>query len=641
MAARLVRRCCWRHLGAFLSTPSAVPASLLVPAGKVAMARALPQAPFALFHTPSPSSWADGFSVKEQVEDSRNPEHKVIGEAIEMATSPQELLQLSELHALNSNEASLIITQLSHLAVEKKLETESILQDERFEQLVSITDSQISQVWNNTLVNLLKSLYCLGMDSNRREMQSVEQEVLWRLRRLTFRQLASLAEFLAVKQGKESKLLNEVIKKLELRWTELEGTRTVVTLMGKVGHVSPALMDRLEDKALELAEQFNPDDIRKVTLALAYQNRRCVPLLRALSYHLIQKHFELRLNVLMDLIFAFGKLNFHQPQVFQKIATDLHPHVPTMTPIEVTRCIRSFALLKWLSLPLFEAIAQYAMDNTKQLSVTHLCSIILSFARLNFQPSGSEDFFNMVHEELQSQLDSLEPHLLTDLVWSLCVLQQAKAPYLQRVLAPDFHARIRGDQSLKAQNLRQKLIHINAAAKLESPDYWGPFLPAEMLSPAEPAGEKVTLLQSSLREALAGVLGSRDNGRFDVRTVYGWHIDAEMVVNSENKPLPLKDFAAPHLLRSEGTKPLPPGARRVAFLRWEFPNFSNRSKDLLGRYVMARRHVQAAGFLVVDVTRQSPTSAPSAPSLPTPGLATVIPSGPPVRRPEGGGEGSG
>ncbi|XP_059674648.1 FAST kinase domain-containing protein 4 [Gavia stellata] len=601
MAARLVQRCCWRHIGAFVSTPSAVPASLLVPAGKVAMARAPPQSPFALFHTSSPSSWTDGFSVKEQVEDSSNSEHKVIGEMIETATSPQELFRLSELHVLNSNQASLIITQLSRLTAEKNLEMESILQDKRFQQLIGITDSQISQVWNNTLVNLLKSLYSLGVDSNRREMQSVEQEVLWRLRRLTFRQLASLAEFLAVKQGKESKLLNEVIKKLELRWTELEGTRTVVMLMGKVGHVSPALMDRLEDKALELAEQFNPDDIRKIVLALAYQNRRCVPLLRALSYHLIQKHSELSLNVLMDLIFAYGKLNFHQPQVFQKIATDLHPHVSMMTPIEVTRCIRSFALLKWLSLPLFEAIAQYALDNTKQLSVTHLCSIILSFARLNFQPSGSEDFFNMVHEELQGRLDSLEPHLLTDLVWSLCVLQQAKAPYLQRVLTPDFHPWIQGDQSLKAQNLQLKLIHINATAKLESPDYRGPFLPAEMLSPAEPAGEKVTLLQSSLREALAGVLGSRDNGRFDVHTIYGWRIDAEMVVNSENKPLPLKDFAAPHLLRSEGRKPLPPGARRVAFLRWEFPNFSNRSKDLLGRYVMARRHVQAAGFLVVDV----------------------------------------
>lgn len=101
-------------------------------------------------------------------------------------------------------------------------------------------------------------------------------------------------------------------------------------------------------------------------------------------------------------------------------------------------------------------------------------------------------------------------------------------------------------------------------------------------------------------------------------------------MNAENKPLPIKDFAAPHLLHAEGTKPLPPGARRlglgakiqlgaelppspcpidipfslcrVAFLRWEFPNFSNRGKELLGRYAMARRHVQAAGFLLVDVS---------------------------------------
>lgn len=42
------------------------------------------------------------------------------------------------------------------------------------------------------------------------------------------------------------------------------------------------------------------------------------------------------------------------------------------------------------------SVFQYALDNAKQLSISHLCNIILSFARLNFQPSGSEDFFNMV-----------------------------------------------------------------------------------------------------------------------------------------------------------------------------------------------------------------------------------------------------
>lgn len=55
--------------------------------------------------------------------------------------------------------------------------------------------------------------------------------------------------------------------------------------------------------------------------------------------------------------------------------------------------------------------------------------------------------------------------------------------------------------------------------------------------------------------------------------------DAEMVLNSENKPLPLKNFAAPHLPHSEGTKPLPPGARRWVWAQlhqalWEGQGFA-------------------------------------------------------------------
>lgn len=62
----------------------------------------------------------------------------------------------------------------------------------------------------------------------------------------------------------------------------------------------------------------------------------------------------------------------------------------------------------------------------------------------------------------------------------------------------------------------------------------------EMLSTMLPVGEKVTLLQSSLREALAGVLGRQDNGRFDVHTIYGWQI-GECVLSP-----PLWAAAGPH-----------------------------------------------------------------------------------------------
>nr|XP_041570132.1 FAST kinase domain-containing protein 4 [Taeniopygia guttata] len=606
MAAHLLRRCRRLLPGPGLSTgraqgsvPSTGPVEQPIPStGPVE------QPGLSTGRAAGPELSAAGPRARAEQEDS---EQQRLRERIRAAGSPQELLQLGQGAALSSNLAALAIGRLARVTRLQRLDCAGLHGDPRFQQLLQALDVQLSQVWNAPLLQLLRSLPALGLARGGRPLRSVEQEVLWRLRRLPLRQLVQLAEQLAP-QGPDSALLPEVLRKLELRWTELDAPRAVVTLMARVGHLSPALMERLEDKALELAEQFDPDELRRVALALALQQRRCVPLLRALSYHLLQKPAELPLPVLTDLLFAFSKLSFQQPQVLHRLSLELQPHLGSLSPAQVLRCARSFASLRWLSRPLAEAIAQYCLDNTQNLSLPQLCGVLVSFARLNFQPGCSEEFFSMIQERLQGQEQQLDVHLLTDVVWSLCVLQRSRVSHLCQLLSPEFQERLRGDSSPRAQSSWLKLLHINATARLEVPGYEGPFLPPEALGghghsdrDRDRDRDKATPLQRGLREALPGALGGPDLVRYNVSTVYGWDIDAEAVLDSDNKPLPVRDFAAPHLSHSEGTKALPPGARRVAVLRWELPHFSSPGRELLGRGSLARRHLRAAGFLLAEV----------------------------------------
>ncbi|KAJ1098905.1 hypothetical protein NDU88_004012 [Pleurodeles waltl] len=504
---------------------------------------------------------------------------------------------------MTGNQAALILIAISRNATETKVEAGSILQDDRCQHLLQIIEKQISHVWNGNLVNLLKSLYLLGLDDGKL-LRSVENEVRWRLRRLSFKQLVGLADFCVpfAHTPEQKSLVSDLVKHLELRWTEIDDPKSVVILMTKVGYISHSLMEKLEDKALEYAEHFTPEETRKVLLALAAQKRRSVSLLRALSYHLVQRHFGLSTGVLLDVAFAFGKLNFHQAQLLQKMASDMLPKVSEMTPSEVTRCVKSMAYLKWLSLPLFEAFTEFILDNAEKFTALQICNLVLAFGRLNYQPSKGDQFFDMVHERLPAEMDALDPQFQVDLVWSLCVLQQAKDLYLQRVLRPDFYMQILGDQSAKTRNYRLKVVCINSSARFDGSDYQGPYIPSDVLHTEVSlhGHRKPTPLQTGLVEALKAIAGE-SCFRHGVITVHGWQIDGEVVLDTENNPLPLNELVAPHLPKSPGANPLPTGAKRLAFLCWDFSSFSGKSKDLLGRYAVCRRHLQAAGFLIVDV----------------------------------------
>ncbi|KAM6968244.1 FAST kinase domain-containing protein 4 [Aplochiton taeniatus] len=552
----------------------------------------------------------DGKSVAREDDFHTEPKRTELDDLVDKAVSPEDVLQAWAKKGGNANQAAICIIKLTRLAHgdwgQSNSHPAEVLDDPRLQDMIEAIHGQVSSVWNNTLISLLRALSALGMPSSASVVGSVQTEALWRIRRLTYKQLAYLVDWGAGRKGQqETAIVTAALKQLELRWTEISDAKTVSVLMSKAGHLSPTLMDRLEDKALEMVEGFGAEDLSRVCVSMASQSRRSVPLLRAMSYHLLQKPSkELTSPLLLDLAFAYGKLNFHHSQVFQRMASELLPRMSELSSSDVTRCAKSLAFLKWLHNPLFKAFTEHYIDNSQKYSTLQLCNLLMSLAKLGYQPSKEEEFFSKVHRALEGSLSGLEPFLQTDVVWSLCVLQQAKPQHLIALTHHSQLAKLSEGSPSRVENYRLKLLHILASLQLEHPgsSETPSSLPHMPQVSAPVRKSPLSPLQTGLRGTLESLVGGRKEAlRTGVHTLYGWTIDGELVVDCENKPMDLLSLRAPHLPEGGGGQALPEGARRLAFLAWEFPHFRSKSKDLLGRFSMMRRHLQLAGFITVEV----------------------------------------
>eukprot|EP00058_Branchiostoma_floridae_P024048 XP_002609538.1 hypothetical protein BRAFLDRAFT_241410 [Branchiostoma floridae] len=479
---------------------------------------------------------------------------------------------------------------------------DAILQDPNFLVLCNVANNSVTKMFTGSVLSMLRNLLQIGMNPESKIIKSLETEIRWRMRRLNIYHLCFLAQFpmhdgSATESQKE--LMSEVLRNLDMRWTELREPRSVVQLMASVGHLSTGLMERLEDKVLEMAEQLTQEETARVLQVLANRGRRTVPLLRALAYHLSRRQFRLDHNVASTIAYAFASLNFPNTAVLQKMSSELVEQVPELKPPTLISFAKSYSYLNILLKACCYSSILIFFSTSSQVA-----NFLLAFGRLNFTPSSADEFFDQVTNSLNKGLSTLPKWMQLDLVWSLAILGRLTLALVAKVLTPSFYMSLTEGLSFKAQSSLLKILHIHTTVRQELTGYSGPLLTTEFCHPSRvhvsPGKNNKAVLP--VVDTVATVVGGLHKLRSEVVTPYGWTLDCEFVLDKDNRGLTVHEYKADHIPGDQsGLIALPEGSHRFALLVWEYGNYCVQSRKLLGRFAMCRRHLQAADFTLLEV----------------------------------------
>lgn len=472
---------------------------------------------------------------------------------------------------LSGNEASLAVSALRHIQRKQSSATDFVT-DERFSNLSTSIVSGVKNLSNESLTSTLTNAFHLHKD-NDDLILALEGECRRRLRLLPIRSVAMIVcnDLLLSSRGETKALVYEAARVLELRWRELQNPMLVRRLLPAAARVSSPLLERLEDKTLEMLSQYSFQEITSLTKSLSATNMRSLPILRAVSYQLLEQRSQWEIAQMVEIMSCMGNLGFQNPGLFSEFASHIQQKLDECSVSLLCDIAKTYAVLRIQATDLLDSIHRAVAGSLANLSTLDLKRLLFAYSQFYYQPPNASSFYDQIGSMLAEKMDEFSRKDQVDLVHSLTVLQKVPPQLLGKIFQSTAE-----EGSLPATQML-KLVQIDSYAKLELVGYQGPFLAPELKSFPDHKHFKTTL-HKSLVKVLQASLGEDFSIVEDVRSDLGYVIDAEISSNREGN------------------------GQKMAIVTFGPPCYLSSTRQLVGRLEMMLRHLRLSGYQVMEIS---------------------------------------
>ena len=353
--------------------------------------------------------------------------------------SIDEILNVIQKENLNGNQASVALNIIQNISQKSKhYVAEDKLGTNHLKHLYTVLTKDVTRLTEESIVTSICNVFKLATSSTCRSQDLVKMlaaECRQRLCSLSVHHLAELlCHYKLLTSTKETNaLVKEAARAMELRWRELQSPQVVRRLHSSAKYYSPSLISCLEDKTLEMMDQFSFVELVQLSKSLSNNNIRSLPILRAIAYQTVEQKDQWEIYLVLELVNSTCKLNFHHDSLYKDLALYLNEQLPNCEASTVGNVAQNYALLRIHNSDLLDAIATYTVENLDTIYINDMKNLLFAFSQLGYV------IYDSFTEKIVNKLNILDfkelpPLVQIDIAFSLAVLQKCPHTLLEQIL---------------------------------------------------------------------------------------------------------------------------------------------------------------------------------------------------------------